>query len=98
MTTQTTYQYSPYHSLYAWDPRTIHLNNDYELSSPAAEELLDWMTTVHNQIYHCLKQINIKRSAIHIEKACKVTVNNWVLVDRCNLQVKAENHRSLTNR
>jgi len=56
------------------------------------------MTTVHNQIHHTLKQINIKRSAIHIEKACKFAANDWVLVDRCNLQVKAGNNRSLTNK
>jgi len=56
------------------------------------------MTTVHNQIHHTLKQINIKRSAIHIEKARKFAVNDWVLVDRRNLQVKAGNNRSLTNK
>jgi len=97
-TTHSTHQYSPYRSLYGWDPRTIHLDNDYELSSPAAEEWLDRMTTVHNQIHHTLKQINIKRSAIHIEKARKFAVNDWVLVDRRNLQVKAGNNRSLTNK
>jgi len=56
------------------------------------------MTTIHNQIHHTLKQINIKRSAIYIEKACKFAVNDWVLVDRRNLQVKAGNNRSLTNK
>ena len=47
-TSATTHGYSPYRSLYGFDPRTIHLDNDYELSSPAAEESLDRMTTVHN--------------------------------------------------
>ena len=78
------------------DPRTIHLDNDYELSSPAAEEWLDRMTTVHN--HHTLKQININRTAIQIEKARKFAVNDWVLVDRRNLQVKAGNNRSLMNK
>jgi len=66
-TTHSTHQYSHYCSLYGWDPRTIHLDNHYELCSPAAEEWLNRMITVHNQIHHTLKQINIKRSAIHIE-------------------------------
>jgi len=56
------------------------------------------MTTVHNQIHHTLKQINIKRTAIDIEKAPKFAVNDWVLVDRRNLQVKAGNNPSLTNK
>jgi len=56
------------------------------------------MTTVLNQIHHTLKQINIKRSAIHIEKARKFAVNDWVLLDRRDLQVKAGNNRSLTNK
>jgi len=56
------------------------------------------MTTVHNQIHLTLKQINIKRSAIHIEKGIKFAVNDWVLVDRRNQQVKAGNNRSLTNK
>ena len=56
------------------------------------------MTTVHNQVHDTLKQINIKRSAIHIEKARQFNVNDWVLVDRRNLQIKAGNNRSLTNK
>ena len=37
-TTTTTHGYAPYGSLDSFDPCTIHLDNDYELSSPAAEE------------------------------------------------------------
>ena len=54
-TATTTNKLSPYRSLYSFDPRTIHLDNDYELSSPAAEEWLDRMTTVHNHIHDVLK-------------------------------------------
>ena len=55
--------------MYGFDPGTIHLDNDYELSSPAAEEWLDRMTTVHNQIHDTLNRIIQERSTIHIEKA-----------------------------
>ena len=84
-TSTTTHGYSPYRSLYGFDPRTIHFDNDYELSSPAAEEWLDRMTTVHNQIDDTCKRINEKRRSIHIEKARQFNIDNWVLVDRCNL-------------
>ena len=80
------------------DPRTIHLDTEYELSSPAAEEWLDKMTTVHNNIHDVLKHINHKRSTLHIEKARQIDTNNWVLVDRRNLQVKAGNNKSLTRK
>jgi len=68
-TTISTHKYSPCRSLYGFDPHTIHLSDDHEFSSPAAEELLDHMTTVHNQVHDTLKQINNKRSAIHLKKA-----------------------------
>ena len=84
--------------MYGFDPRTIHLDNDYELSSPAAEEWLDRMTTVHNQIHDTRKRINEKRSTIHIEKAREFKIDDWVLLDRRNLQVKAENNKSLTRK
>jgi len=94
----STHKYSPYRSLYSFDPRTIHLSDNYTFSSPTAEEWLDRMTTVHNQIHNTLKQINNKRSAINIEKARWFAVNNWVLVDHWNLQVQADNNQSLTNK
>ena len=56
------------------------------------------MTTVHNHIHNTLKQINHKQRAIHIEKARHFNVEDWVLVDRRNLQIKAGNNRSLTNK
>ena len=97
-TATTTHKLSPYRSLYGFDPRTIHLDNDYKLSSPATEEWLDRMTTVHNHIHDILKRINHKRSALHVEKARQFNINNWVLVDRRNLQVKAGNNKSLTRK
>jgi len=56
------------------------------------------MTTVHNQIHDTLKQINNKRSAMDIKKARRFAINDWVLVDRRNLQIQAGNNRSLTNK
>ena len=74
-TATTTHKLSPYRSLYGFDPRTIHLDNDYELSSPAAEECLDRMTTVYNHIYDVLKHINHKRSTLYVEKAREFNID-----------------------
>ena len=52
----TTHKLSPYRSLCAFDPCTIHVDNDYELSSPAAEEWVYRMSTVHNHIHDVLYQ------------------------------------------
>ena len=84
--------------MYGFDTRTIHLDNDYELSSPAAEAWLDRMTTVHNQIQDTLKCINEKRSTIYIENARQFNIDDWVLVDRLNLQVTAGNNTCLTRK
>ena len=54
------------------------------------------MTTVHNHIHDVLKKMNHRRSTLHIEKARQFNVDDWVLVDRRNLQVKAGNNKSLT--
>ena len=97
-TSTTTHGYSAYSSLYRFDPRTLHLDNDYELCSPAAAEWLDRMTTVHNQIYDTLNRINEKRSSIHIEKARQFNIDDWVLVHRRKQQVKAGNNKSLTRK
>jgi len=94
----STHKYSPYGSLYGFDPRTIHVSDDHEFSSPTAEEWLDYTTTVHNQVHDSLKQIDNKRSAIHLEKARRFAVNEWVLVDQRNLQIQAGNNWSLTNK
>ena len=56
------------------------------------------MTTVHNHIYNVLKSINHKWSTLHVEKAMQFNSNDWVLVDRRNLQVKAGNNKSLTHK
>jgi len=56
------------------------------------------MTTVHNQVHNTLKQIHIKQSAIHIEKARHFDVNDWVLVDRRNFQIKVGNNYFFTNK
>ena len=37
-TATMTHKLSPCKTLHGYDPRTMHLNNDYELCSPAAEE------------------------------------------------------------
>ena len=97
-TSTTRHGYSPYRSLYAFDERTIHLDNDYELSSPTAEEKLDRMTTVHNQMHDTLEGINEKRSTIHIENARQFNIDDWVLVDRRNLHVKSGNNQCFTRK
>ena len=97
-TATTTYKLYPYRSLYGFDTRTIHLDNDYELSSLAAEECLDRITTVHNHIHDVLKRINTKRSTLNVEIARQFNIDNWVLEDRRNLQVKAGNNKSLTRK
>ena len=84
--------------MYGFDPHTIHLDNDYELFSAAGEQWLDRMTTVHNQIHDTLKHINEESHTIQIEKARQFNIDDWVLVDRRNLQVKAGNTTSLTRK
>ena len=66
--TSTTHGYSPFRSLYGFDPRTIHVSEDPS-ASPAAEEWLDRMTAVHNDIHNTLKHINDKRSRLSLDKA-----------------------------
>ena len=74
----------------------MHLDNAYELSSTVAEECLDRMTTVHNQIHATVKRITEKPSTIHIENARQFKIHDWVLVDKRNMQVQAVNNKSLT--
>ena len=54
------------------------------------------MTIVHNHIYHLLKCFNDKQSTFHVEKARHFHIDNWVLVNSRNIQVKAGNNKSLT--
>ena len=76
--------------------RTIHIDKYYVLSSLAAEEWLDRITTLQHQIYDTLRRITEKPSTIHIEKARQFNIHDYVLLDRCNLQVKARNNKFLT--
>ena len=78
-----------YRSLYDFNLHSIQPDNDYKLSCPAVEECLDRMTTVHNYIYNVLKHVNYKGITLSIEKARQFNIDDWVLVDRWNLQVKA---------
>src|SRR5258705_8849118 len=56
------------------------------------------MTTVHTQIQQMLKQINDKQTKRHLEKSRQFNVDEWVLVDRRNLSIKAGNNRSLMHK
>ena len=56
-TSPTTQGYSLYPSLYGFNPRIIHDDHEYELSSRAAEEWLDRIPTMPNQIHDALKHI-----------------------------------------
>ena len=62
----TIHKLSPSRSLDGFDLCTIHLNKDYKLCSPAAEEWLHRMTTVHNHIRNVLKGINYKDRKAHV--------------------------------
>ena len=59
----TTNKLSRYRSLYGFDPGTIHLNNEYKLYSPAAENWLDRMTTAHDHIHDIAYQLYTKHPA-----------------------------------
>jgi len=84
--TSMTHRYSPFRSLYRFDPRTIHVSED-PLASPIAEEWLDRMTAVHNDIYNTLKYINNKWSGLSLDKARSYNPGNKVLVDQYNLTI-----------
>ena len=75
--------------MYGFDPHKIHLNYDDKHCAPAAEEWFEHMSTVHDQIHDPLTRINQKCSNIHIEEAIQFYNDDWVLVDRRNLQVHA---------
>ena len=88
--------YSPFRLLYGFDPRTIYVNND-EVRSPAAEEWLDCMVAVYNQIHDILKRINDRRSKLSMEKSREYAIGDKVLVDRRNLHIK-EGNRALSKK
>ena len=85
-------------SLCDFDLFRIHLANDYELCYPATEEWLDQRTTVRNDIYNVLKRINDDRRTLYVANARHFNADNWVLVDRQDLQVNGGNNKSLTQK
>ena len=52
---------SPMFPMYGFQPRGIQVQNDSEMASPAAEDWLFRMTTVHNQLQATLKAVNNRR-------------------------------------
>ena len=96
----TAHTLSRYRSLRGFNAHTIHLYNKYKLSSPTTAEWLYRIITVRNHIHidNVLECINHKRSTLHMEKARQFHIDNWVLVDRRNLSVKARNNNSLTRK
>ena len=101
-TTHTsTHRYTPFAAAYGWNPRAIQVGNPAnEADNPAAEDWLDRMTRVHQEITSILKSINDKRSSgsLSIDKARSFEVGDMVLVDRRNLTIKAGNNHSLSNK
>ena len=95
--TSTTHGYSPFRSLYRFDPRTIHVS-EAPSASPAAEEWLDRITTVHNDIHNTLNNINDKRSGLSLDKVRSYNPGDKVLVDQRNLTIKSGNNRTLTSK
>ena len=94
----TTYKLYPYRSLYGFDSFTLHLDNEYGLSSPAAEEWLHRITCLQNHIHNILKPINHKGSTLHAKEARQFNVADWVLVDGRNLQLNTRHNNSLTRK
>jgi len=92
-----THRYSPFRSLYGFDPRTIHVSEDPS-ASPTAEESLNRMTAVYNDIHNTLRHINDKRSGLSLDKARSYNPGDKVLVDRHNLTIKSGNNRTLTSK
>ena len=93
---------SPMLSLYGFEPRGIQVNNDSEMASPAAEDWLYRMTTVHNQIHVTLKAVNDCTSEVSQKidgkEARKYRVGDMVLVDRRNLTIPDGGKRASSDR
>ena len=53
---------------------------------------------MHNHIHNVLKRRNYKRNTLLAEKALHFNIDDWVLVDRRNRQVKARNNTSQTRK
>ena len=50
-----------------------------------------------NHIHDVLKQIRYKWNTFHVEKAKQFNIDDSVLINRQNLQVKAGNNKALTH-
>ena len=92
---------SPMFSLYGFEPRGIQVNKDSDMASPAAEDWLYRLTTVHNQIHATLKAVNDRRSELSQKmdgkEARKYKVGDMVLVDRRNLTISDGGKRALSD-
>ena len=92
---------SPMFTMYGFEPRGIHVQNDGEMASPAAEDWLFTMTAVHNQLQTTLKAVNNRRSELYQKvegkEARRYKVGDQVLVDRRNLTIP-EGIKALSNR
>ena len=89
---------SPMFALYGFEPRRIQVSTE-EVASPAAEDWLYRMTTVHNQVHATLKAVNERRVASSPQdRARKYSVGDQVLVDRRNLTFPAGTKKSLSDR
>ena len=96
MTTET-HGYTLFASTYGWNPRAIQVN-EVEVGNPTAEDWLERMTRVYKDISSVLKDINNKRSSLHVNKARSFHIGDKVLIDWWNLTIKSRNNRSLTNK
>ena len=88
-------------TMYGFEPRGIHVQNDGEMASPAAEDWLFTMTAVHNQLQTTLKAVNNRRSELYQKvegkEARRYKVGDQVLVDRRNLTIP-EGIKALSDR
>ena len=91
---------SPMFAMYGFEPRGIQIREEEEVASPAAEEWLDRMTAVHNQILTTLRDVNNRRintttmatdtattARANTTKVRTNRVGDQVLVNRRNLTI-----------
>ena len=67
-------------------------------ASRVAEEWLDKITAIYNDIHNTLKYINDRQSGLSLDKARSYNPGDKVLVDRQNLTIKPGNNRTLTSK
>ena len=68
--------YSPFHSIYEWQPITLNVIDNSKFGSPAAEEWLEYITLVQSQISNTLKKFNDRRSHLSLDKVQKFKVHD----------------------